>query len=728
MKYFLQDVLNFQLGFDFAPVFKDGRMTIVNKSMATLQMSGQNYSGDLALTGDFTCAGRRKQVTSVGGHTDFSGVNRKYITEDGRFDASAAMADFATGHLDKRLYKETTMSIISSQPQEDSHEAFLYNMLVSWVKALLYRVQGGKDKVLRVKTAPYCDSHCVVPLDQGPDEHTYEINLGPPVDLGAVEAPEIRWQARGPNNFWDRPFVLYYSTATRGQESFYLYHVLGRTNTSALNCDVAIPALDTSALSLMTVQGNCRGEIDAASVPWGSDAVLWSWIIDYVKLNRVEQQFAAAFETIASALFHPQPSSMEACWWYKSAIHVALGEFSPVRARVPSCLTGEPYVPSARTAEFMFNEAASPQSLLVASAMGNYYMWYGLYTLLTEYAGESDEWPNVFTSVRDDLLAMAGPSMRASTISLLTGQEVPSCMTMGAHMNIVYAHMVQRLTLATQVSLDGAEPVTIHIHRIPAPVSGALLLGTVVGDLPATVHLTAVKTINMSGDKRLSNKGDVLALTSILRMLGQDVRTTCLATHEQQFAWANVRECVVEPNSIGYWQLTSSCTYPLSSEARQGRHFPVPPVEDIMRRGECIIKYDRPTLVISDWQQWREASTRSANQMAPVKAHKFLVKAPYVMNPVVFHAKQVFQEVPVELKTLPAQTEAMRTGVKVDVRASAPTAAPTSLVRDAGLSTSKSAFRPMSVTQSLGVPSVKPNSVTTSLLSLSSARSDLAPG
>jgi hypothetical protein len=383
--------------------------------------------------------------------------------------------------------------------------------------------------------------------------------------------------------------------------------------------------------------------------------------MDYVRLNRLEQQFAAAFETLSATLFQPQPSSMEACWWYKSAIHITLGEFSPVRARVATALEGEPFVQSALADEFMFNEATSPDCLLIASAMGNYYMWYGLYALLTEYASDADEWQWVLTSVQGDLAAMNGPSMRASAISLLTGREVPSCMSAGAFMTIDYARLAEATTLPSQVSIDGAEAVDVIIEHLPAPVSGALLLGTITSQYDATTHLSGLRQLHFK-DRKFLNKQDMLALITVYRLLGHDVTLYDVATKQHLKAWANVRECIVEPNSMGYWRQDASAIVASYSEPRDGRHYPAPAIEDILQRDNCAIMYSRPTLMVVQWQRWRNPIPLQVRVNKPVQAHKFLVRAPYVTAPITFSARQVFQEVPTELKThsgLPAPMPAV---------------------------------------------------------------------
>jgi len=426
-KQFIKDTLNVDFARNYRPVIKDGRFTMVNNTIVTASQSGANYRADLSLSTDFQYAGREKQTYVNDGYTDYSGFNKKYISEDGVFDPMAALSEFSRVHAEKRIVKEDTFAVLGRQIQTDSHEAFILNMLITWLKARLYKDNQCTDEILKVKTQPYRDAHVVVALDQAAEEHEHEIELGFPVD--PEELVGAMWVLRARDNYWARPFVSHYSAGAPSQAQFYLSHVMGRKVTTALNFDVELPGLDTRELLLDEVNGSNELPADFSEIPWTQPDIIWSWVMDYIKLNRLEQAFAAALETLGALSAQPMPSSMEATQWQKCKLTVVVAAFSPTRARIRSVLEGDPYKPFAAAEEFLIHEVSTMNHFLTACAITNYYMWYGLYTLLHNEARQRSDWRTVFTSVADELHVLYTPVMRAACISVITGREYSSCMS-----------------------------------------------------------------------------------------------------------------------------------------------------------------------------------------------------------------------------------------------------------------------------------------------------------
>jgi len=248
--------------------------------VAKLVVGEDHYKADVKLRTDFQAAMLSKTSVTRKGHSDYSGMNRQYISEQGIFDPGMALSEFARSGLEKRVVRETTLSILTKQTQADSHEAFIYNMLITWVKAYLYNLSGDTDGILRIKRMPYTDSHIKIPIKGDIEEHMDEYELGPPIEFD--DEFEINWDLRNATNYWNRPYVLHYNGTTREQENFYLLHVLGRNINTSLHCDVGIPGLDTSLLLLDPINGR-------ESVPgiptisnWTQHVKFWSWIMDYV--------------------------------------------------------------------------------------------------------------------------------------------------------------------------------------------------------------------------------------------------------------------------------------------------------------------------------------------------------------------------------------------------------------------------------------------------------------
>jgi hypothetical protein len=258
---------------------------MVNNTIIRVRGCASDFNADLELRSDFQVAGKNKKAKNNLSYTNYTGYNKKFIDDNGEYDPFLATTEFAKLATDKRLFKDDTHAIIRSQAQADSHESFIYNMLISWGKALLYRMNKGQDDTFRVATYPYSDSHVDIALDASFTKHEYEITLGLPVNEALID--NHVWEYRRPTEYFKRPYVLYYNKQGLGQESFYLAHTLGRTNTSALNFDVDIVGIQTQSLTLEPIGGSEFLEIAIDDIPWDNPEMLWMYITEYVTMNRV---------------------------------------------------------------------------------------------------------------------------------------------------------------------------------------------------------------------------------------------------------------------------------------------------------------------------------------------------------------------------------------------------------------------------------------------------------
>jgi len=199
---------------------------MVNNSMVNMNKDGIWYNADLSLSTDFQFAGKKKRTQVNPNYTSYSGFNKKYMTDEGVFDASASLAEFARNATNKRIVTEETIPILSRQVQADSHEAFIYNMLISWIKAKLYVDNGGEDEKFKIKTIPYIDSHAIIPIDQLHTEHTYEIELGFPCDESIIGGNA--WVIRNSSNYWEKPYVILYNASQKKPRSILLSSYIGK--------------------------------------------------------------------------------------------------------------------------------------------------------------------------------------------------------------------------------------------------------------------------------------------------------------------------------------------------------------------------------------------------------------------------------------------------------------------------------------------------------------------
>lgn len=624
---------------DYRPRIAEGRFTLVNNTLITVTKDGRHYESDLSLAADFSVTGANKRMQSLPGYSDYSGINRQFMSVEGVFDTGAALAEFARSGIEKRLIKEDTISILTRQTKADSHEAFLMNMLISWLKADTYRNCNGKEMEFKVRACGYESSHAKFNYTGIEKDSFIECELGPPVGSDSMR---IDWALRTSQNYWDRPYVLHYNASGEGQEKFYLMHTLGRDRTDNLNFEININGIDTSLLALDPLNGDGKLPADIDNIPWDKADILWEWIMDYVHLNRLQQQFAAAFEVLGAIAYQPQWSSLEACVWQKAQIVVVLAEFSPTRARIRGSLEGEPFIPSAMSQEFSLREGKAPNTYLMSSALMNYYMWYGYYTLIHNEAASRVEWATAFTSVARDLHVLKTPLGRAAAVSAISGKEVDTCMSHGCGMYIDTSLMSKAKTIGPVTALDESVSELTQIDAIYAPVSGCLGLGTMTSEYETTLHLTGMSSLPNGGSRgAMMEPKEVLQVATVYRLFGYDCDVTNSHTGEYAKPWAPARDCIIEGASICGLEGSRKHFDVEYAERRRGRSNVIPQPLELLEGSAAIVQIQRPAIRMSDYGE-RVRPARPFIQIRRSKVEtKFYIKSAFSYAPDVFRARGI---------------------------------------------------------------------------------------
>nr|UXL82806.1 coat protein [Conidiobolus adiaeretus totivirus 1] len=638
VKTFIKDLLdvNFSKGYQQAAL--EGRFTMANDTVISLNKDGEGYKADLSLSADFQFAGRNVRSEDHDSYTNFTGYNRKYINEHGAYDGYLALQEFARVSAEKRLVKEETYSILTKQVQEDSHESYIYNMLVSWLKAKLYQENGDKERILRVKTAPYKDSHLICALDQQYEDVIHDINIGPPTDIDGMFASP--WLLRTKDNYWSRPYVFHYNSGPNGQAEFYFAHLKGRNKTSPLNFDIDIVGVDSMLLLLDPVNGTDSEPANYPIIPWEDASTIWAWILDYVKLNRVEHAFAAALECLGAVAVQPQWSSAEGCAWQQSQMVVVLGRFSPTRARVRSNLEGEPFVSNSDAEMFIIDEANAPAHFITASAITNYYMWYGLYSVLHNEARTRANWRTTFSSVQDELRTLYTAQMRPAVISAITGREYATCMNEGCAMYIDCTAMTNIRKVGPFKTLDSVTPEFYPYDRMYAPVSGGLILGTLTRELETTSHLCGTYSMTGRGLYETQYSLEEFSIVATLyRLFGYDCHFEDISTGEHFKSWAPVHDCVVDPSVIQFSPIERRKINLVEVERREGRSHTLPLPNNLLDGKPFTVVVQKPMVSMRVWQSRKLPSRPIVPTTLVKRPIKFLVKATSSYNPVTYSAR-----------------------------------------------------------------------------------------
>ncbi|QJW70334.1 coat protein [Erysiphe necator associated totivirus 5] len=576
----------------------DGRFTMTNKTRAHAKMGVQMYSVGLDLATNFQVSGWLYERQSVQAENYYYGYNKQYLDEDGVYDQLRAIDDYSRTVPGLRLNKIDLAALVTTSTAADSHEAYIYNMLASWFTAKLYKDMKGENNKFEVRHDGYSDSHVKFGFFSGGATTSSTIELGAPFD---GEPANLGWDTRTLDNYWDRPYTFRYSATNVPQISFYMAHLWGRTGKRALNVDIAIEGLDPDTVYLDPVGPLRNVGVGLDMVPWHSPDTLWLWIMDYVRLNRVEQAFAASFELLGALATQPMPSYQESNLWHYAAVTVNLAPFAPVRARVPSNLRGEPNLHDLNATTVMSDEARAPSNYIVVSAALNYAAWMGLYGLVGNYSRDMIDWRAALSTYDAELAILNTPEAYGALISLISGKEIFTCMNTNCHLTYNLTAMAGFSEVVPLEVLEQGYP-DIKIHALPSFVSGSLFMGSVACPLDSMVHLQSAYTFNVSQYNDV-DAIDAAKAASLYRLFGHDVDVVHISTHEKYPVYANVSDATVATYELLARTRDFDRMRLLSSQAREGRTYDLPDVSALSTYGSVSVTIERPTLTVCAWNR-----------------------------------------------------------------------------------------------------------------------------
>jgi len=335
---------------------------------------------------------------------------------------------------------------------------------------------------------------------------------------------------------------------------------------------------------------------DTTLIPYHEPDTLWDWIVDYVRLNRLEQQFAATFETFVACGFQPDPSTQEASSWLNARLNIVLSSFSPTRARVRMNLTEDPYYEAPESKDFIIDTSVHASSRFINGAIENYLMWYGLYALVHDEARDRSNWRSVFESTANHLSELYTPEMRAFCIANIIGHEVPTYMTTGCGMYVDLANMRDVTALPIRVDKEGLGRTSIPVDAVYAPVSGSLLLGSYSGDFEVLKHIKSILKFTGRGINAIYEDDELLTLATIYRLCGHDITLREQRTNKRVIPYANVNECIPEPASVFFDSKTTDVLLPESNDPRDGRTHPMPQLKYILDHNEVTVVIQKPNI------------------------------------------------------------------------------------------------------------------------------------
>jgi hypothetical protein len=550
--------------------------------------------------------------------TDYSGYNKKYITDSGVFDADAALHEFGTTPLGRKVVKDEVLTVLKTTMGADSHEAFIYNMLASWYAARLYQDTGSTDKILKIKQSGLIDTH-VNQEFHGSNEILLEI----PMNVPNPNVTELEANYRVAGNYWDKPYVLRYMSETPEQEAFYLAHLLGRGGLTPLNTDIPIEAIDTSMLLLDPVGGAQHKFTTLDIVPWTKADLLWQWMMEYVRLNRVEHAFAASFEMLGSLAMQPLGTYHESIYWHKLVTEVRLAKFQPTRARIRTNLEGEAYAKSTMAQEFMVDSASHPSHYLTDSAVYNYMFWLGLPALLEAASHDYDDPFDIMYGGHEYTEVLQSVTAKAAVISMLFDKEVLTNANQSAYITYDITPLRNRVIDVGYVGEREGELTTLG--TIPPCVSGSLIMGTVTADVQTLRHLRQRASIAIEPEM-LFDQDSAMCLATMYRLFGYDTVMARKWSNVLISNYAAAADCLVSPLPLYSHSTPGDRIQFMSCERRSGRGVAIPEVASV--KGNTItMTHTTPVLDVTQFGRRTKPAVSRVRLAKPSSTVHFKVAA-----------------------------------------------------------------------------------------------------
>nr|UYL95667.1 MAG: capsid protein [Nanning Totiv tick virus 3] len=577
----------------------DGNFSITNTILTTVDYGFNKFSVNSTDRTDFATTGLKANVNYVDSVTDYSGFNKKYINDDGTYNFVAAMAEFATVPFGKKVTREEQQMLLLGTDGADSHDAFILNMLISWYLARMYVDSGCTDGILKVRHAGFSNTHVKQTLWGMPDT-TIEHELSAP----NTETDELHMVFRSQTNFWQQPYVLRYNAGSPAQTAFYILHCLGRSGQSALNVDIPLSGIDMSQMVLDPVGGVQHFGIDYNSVAWTKPDVMWQWILEYVRLNRVETAFAAAFEVLCTISAQPVGSYHESVFWHSAVPNVNLSVFKPTRARISTNLVGEAYRTDTGTDEFTAESTLHPENFLYNAAVYNYMFWLAVPALAHAASADYQDPFDVFAGGHEYLNVLSSVGAQAAVISALYGKEIPTFSTAAAY--VTWDLTALQSPVIDPCYVDGTGTGSQRLHTVPPFVSGSLVIGTPTADLPYIRHLYQRGQYTIP-TKPMFEMEDAIQFATVMRAFGYDTVATIRNTTTVVRPYSTAYDTVISP--LPFYELSSPGQELIFDDPRrrEGRGGNLP---DVWTVPDTVVTYTRslPQLEITQRGKWRDTA------------------------------------------------------------------------------------------------------------------------
>nr|UVG55947.1 putative capsid protein [Poaceae Liege totivirus 15] len=529
-----------------------GAFSVGASSDLRVNCNGVVYPIDVNSQVTFSSIDTKMEVFKVVGHNDLRGVNKKLIRADMDTVDTIALRSFVSKAYSVKTDLRTGW-VYSAEytPVSDSHVAFIYNMMISWYKAVLWkgayetgdatRATNLLPATITVRRYNYKDSHVIVSHGEGEDgELDVTFDIGPP--SGVDPAGDDMVHAFSFNALSsERMEVVLLPNISKHANTWYIQHLVTRTNTTPFNFDVKVPGVQLQNLSTRTTSGNDALYEGDENIDWTDADSMWYWMCSYVTENRVQSQFAAAFELFSSVAYRPVADSAEGFLYSTVPTQIYIPEPHYYRARFPGLMEDEPWMTPHDAHDMMLRTGADAHALLAMAGVSNYIAHIGAVSVASEgHMVEQNLVLGAQFAIHSNTYMERPTEHRAACIYAVLGREVFTHFTSG--MGVIYPTTsyttIGRYPFARRSSatsdirgFDLTGSGLAHGGKMPLPASPALLYGKVSDQLTALQHCRPIIKWNFAnGVDSILSLEEAFTLANLYRMAGYDSTFSCVQT------------------------------------------------------------------------------------------------------------------------------------------------------------------------------------------------------
>jgi len=552
----------------------DGIFGVSSSCDTRVVANGVTYPIDVNNVVNFTCLDFDKVSRVVDGHSDLRGVNKRLIKSDmDTIDTSALRAYVSKAYTVKTDLRAGWVYSAEYVPPADSHVTFIYNMLCSWYKALLWgqansngkavKGTGAKSSRMTLKRVNYSDSHVRVTKYSGEAQYVdVDIEVSEPSDVDPA-GDDFVFAFSFNAMSTDRDEVLLLPHISAKAYTWYIKHVVPKNTESCLNFDVKLPGIEPHKLSVRTTSGNDPIYANSEDMDWTDSSAMWNWLAAYVVENRVESHFSSAFEIFSSVVYRPLADTAEGHLFSNLNTEICVPRPRYYRARFPGLLEDDPWMIPTDAHSMLLRVGVEAHAILAMAGVSNYVAHIGAVATAAEGTlVDSDLKLAVSRGIHSNPYMDKASEQRAACIYAVLGREVQTSLTSGMGVRYPVREFADMMRYPFAVNSEIGSDVSgfdmttaglLHHNKLVLPASPALINGHCSDQLTALSPFTANYTMYYpSGRDTILQLEDAHRLANVYRLAGYDPVFSSVQTGREIRPFSSLSAMAVQMSSLDY--------------------------------------------------------------------------------------------------------------------------------------------------------------------------------